>query len=104
MRCRGRPPTWPRGTACYEGRRLSPPARGCGHDILAHMGLLIHYFAAPSDEDAVTVVEIGPGDRFPSAEGRRLLALQSPRARPLACLHPGHAAGFSARLTAPAAR
>jgi hypothetical protein len=31
--------------------------------------VLIQYFAAPSDEDAMTVLEAGPGRRFPSAEG-----------------------------------
>jgi hypothetical protein len=33
------------------------------------MGLLIDYFAAPSDDDAVTVLEAGPGKRFPSLAG-----------------------------------
>ncbi|MGH3247601.1 MAG: hypothetical protein ACRDOI_15535 [Trebonia sp.] len=36
------------------------------------MGVLIQYFAALSDEDAVTVLETGPSDRFPWAEGKRI--------------------------------
>lgn len=33
------------------------------------MGLLIDYFAAPSDDDARAALAEGPGDRFPSTDG-----------------------------------
>jgi hypothetical protein len=36
------------------------------------MGLLIDYFAAPSDDDAAAALETGPGDRFPATDGTRI--------------------------------
>jgi hypothetical protein len=36
---------------------------------MTHVGLLIDYFAASSDDDAHAALAAGPGDRFPSTGG-----------------------------------